>query len=34
MIVAVAGLLWQHFVLSRRPGGWTPQVVAVASPPP
>jgi amino acid transporter len=30
----VAGLLWHHFVLSRRPGGWTPQVVAVASPQP
>jgi len=21
-----AGLLWYHFVLSRRPGGWTPRV--------
>jgi amino acid transporter len=30
----VAGLLWHHFVLSRRPGGWTPQVESVAAAPP
>jgi amino acid transporter len=26
----VAGLLWHHFVLSRRPGGWTPQLSRIA----
>jgi hypothetical protein len=30
----VAGLLWHHFVLSRRPGGWTPQVESIAAVPP
>jgi amino acid transporter len=29
-----AGLIWHHFVLSRRPGGWTPQVESIAAAPP
>ena len=32
--MTVAGLLWHHFVLSRRPGGWTPQVESIAAVPP
>jgi amino acid transporter len=27
-----AGLLWYHFVLSRRPGGWTPRIEAELTP--
>ena len=30
----IAGLLWHHFVLSRRPGGWMPQVESIAAVPP
>jgi amino acid transporter len=29
-VMIVAGLLWHHFVLSRRPGGWTPQLSRIA----
>jgi len=25
-LVVVAALLWIHFVLQRRPGGWTPHI--------
>jgi hypothetical protein len=29
-VMIVAWLLWHHFVLSRRPGGWTPQLSRIA----
>jgi amino acid transporter len=28
-----AGLLWHHFVLRRRPGGWAPRVASIAASP-